>query len=411
MRKMHLCLSLRKKRVNTLKTLIELYDEESVFNLVAACTVKPENLVIIGGEQLENDVLRKRINRFILSRNIGTEVKYKICNIDDCTAVIEALAQIVEEYADCVIDVSGGNDIALLACGMFAESCDVPLMRLDAQRQCFADVRSCPEAERLDIPLFTVDNMIAMTGAEVIRHGRVSAKNIDDELRSDITELWKIFTNYRTSWHKATLFFHSASESADDCLSVNTKATLPIDKNYCPPTLLNMLADSGLITDYESTRERIRFMYKNATIRFILRDKGAVLELMTYCRLYESGMFDDIDTSVVIDWDGSGSSATTNEIDVMAVRGLTTYFISCKSAGSENLSSEYLYEIDTMARRLGGRFAQPVLVTAVSDIRHSAQPMWERAHDMRVIIADSRYIENGRLGELIANYKRKPLNK
>ncbi len=411
MRKVHICLPTREERVKRMKTLIELYDEETIFNLLTACAAKPETVVMLGGERLSDDTLRRRMKSFLASRNVDTKIEYKICDTGDCTAIIEALAEITEEYADCVIDVSGGSDLALLACGMFAESCDVPLMRLDEERECFADVRSCPEAEKLQIPVFTIEDMVAMTGAGVIRHGRISAKDIDEELHKDTFALWEIFTRYRSSWHKTTQFFHSAREVMGDNLSVDTKNPLPIDKNYCPPALLRMLAERGLITDYESTRENVRFKYKSPTMRAILRDKGSVLELMTYCRMYDSGLFDDVDISVVIDWDGRGESSTTNEIDVMAVKGLTTYFISCKSARADNLSSEYLYEIDTMAHRLVGKFAQPALVTAVSNIRNTAQPMWERAHDMRVIIADQSYLENGKLGELIANYKRKPPRK
>ncbi len=394
-----------------MKTLIEIYDEETVFNLLGACAAEPDTLVLLGGERLSDGILRRRLSDFLTSRGVKTKIEYKICDVEDCTSIIEALAEITEEYQDCVIDASGGVDLALLACGMFAESCDIPIMRLDEERECFVDVRSCPEAEKIQIPVFTIEDMIAMTGAGVVRHGRISAKDIDDELRADTFTLWEIFSRYRSSWHKTTLFFHSAREETGDNLSVDTKTPKPIDRNYCPPALLRMLAEGGLITDYESTRENIRFRYKDPTMRAILRDKGSVLELMTYCRMKDCGLFDDVNISVIIDWDGKGESTTTNEIDVMAVRGLKTYFISCKSARADNLSSEYLYEIDTMAHRLGGKFAQPALVTAVSNIRSTAQPMWERAHDMRVIIADQGYLESGKLGELIANYKRKPPKK
>ncbi len=394
-----------------MKTLIELYDEETIYNLLTACAAQPETLVMIGGERLSDEILRRRMEAFLALRNVKTKIEYKICNIGDCTSIIEALAEVTDEYGSCVIDVSGGSDLALLACGMFAESCDVPLMRLDDERERFLDVRSCPEAEELRLPVFTIEDMVAMTGAGVIRHGRISARDIDEELRADTFSLWDIFTKYRSSWHKTTLFFHSAREETGDNLAVNTKAPRPIDKNYCPPALLKMLAEKGLITDYESTRENIKFRYKNPTMRAILRDNGSALELMTYCRINDSGLFDDVDISVIIDWDGKGESDTTNEIDVMAVRGLTTYFISCKSARADNLSSDYLYEIDTMAHKLVGKFAQPALVTSVSNIRGTAQPMWDRAHDMRIIIADHSHLESGKLGELLANYKRKPPRK
>ncbi len=394
-----------------MKTLIEIFDEEAVFNLVSTCAAKPQTLVIIGGERIGDDTLRRRLRGFLDSKGIDTEIDYKICDINDCSAVIETLAVVTEEYQGCVIDATGGSDIALLACGMFAESCDIPIMRLDTEFERFENVRDCDEAEHLQLPRFTIEDMIAMTGAAVVRHGRISAKDIDDELRSDTFALWEIFTKYRSAWHKSTSFFHSAREEGTDSLSVNTKAPLPIDKNYCPPALLRMLSEAGLITDYESTRERVSFKYKDPIIRAVLRDKGSVLELITYCRLSDSGLFDDVDISVVIDWDGKGDSSTTNEIDVMAVRGLKTYFLSCKSAGADNLGSDYLYEIDTMAHNLVGEFAQPALVTAVPNLRNAAQSLWERALDMRVIISDISYLQTGKIAELIANYKRKPPKK
>ncbi len=394
-----------------MKTLIEIYDEESVLNLVTTCAANPETVVMLGGERLADELLRSRQKGFLRRRKSDTKIEYKLCNINDCTSIIEALAEITEEHQDCVIDVSGGNDLALVACGMFAESCDVPLMRLDEERGCFADVRAFPEAEKLTLPVFSIEDMIAMTGAGVLRNGRISAEDIDDELRRDTFILWDIFMDYYSSWHKYTLFFHSADEDKEDMLSVDTEIIYNGEKSNCPSALLDRLEREGFITDCRITQERVKFRYKNAVTRYMLRDRGSVLELMTYCRMTECGLFDDVDISVIIDWDGRGDSETTNEIDIMAVKGLTTYFISCKSAKPDNLSSEYLYEIDTMAHRLGGRYAQPVLVTAVSNIRSTAPSMWERAHDMRVIISDERYLENGKLGELLVNYKRKPPRK
>ena len=64
---------------------------------------------------------------------------------------------------------------------------------------------------------------------------------------------------------------------------------------------------------------------KNAQI--LKTDRGGPLRLAL-------GVFDDVRTSVVVDWQGGNQpDAVTNEIDVMATCGVRPIFISCKTSG------------------------------------------------------------------------------
>lgn len=59
---------------------------------------------------------------------------------------------------------------------------------------------------------------------------------------------------------------------------------------------------------------------------------GSALELFTYDACLRSGCFNDVVSSAVVDWDDArGGERVSNEIDVMATRGIIPLFISCKA--------------------------------------------------------------------------------
>ena len=80
-------------------------------------------------------------------------------------------------------------------------------------------------------------------------------------------------------------------------------------------------------------------------------------------------------------WDGAGPSHTANELDVVAVSGVTTLFISCKSG---KLDTAFLNEIYTLTVRLGGRLAKPVLMTAALFPGRDNNALLQRAKDLGI---------------------------
>jgi hypothetical protein len=111
---------------------------------------------------------------------------------------------------------------------------------------------------------------------------------------------------------------------------------------------------------------------------------GNLLEM--YCSLgaVKAGCFHDCQVGVMLDWDredGNSADDVRNEVDVVLTCGHIPIFISCKNTQIEN---EYLYEIKTMARRFGGRYAVPAIV---STARHK-QPIRDRAKEMGIVLLD-----------------------
>ena len=95
-------------------------------------------------------------------------------------------------------------------------------------------------------------------------------------------------------------------------------------------------------------------------------------------------MVGDYAVGVIVDWDGVDDSGaeTSNEIDIMLVKGFTPVFISCKNG---EVHKEALYELDSVADRFGGEYAEKVmLATYLSGNEEKREYLKMRAKDMGI---------------------------
>lgn len=135
--------------------------------------------------------------------------------------------------------------------------------------------------------------------------------------------------------------------------------------------MFGALKRHGLIA-VEQSRELIRYRYKNDSVRHFLEKFGNILESYTYSvmKSIEQGYSDyihDVSMQVSVRWlDGGQASNISNEIDVAFMCGNIPAFISCKSG---RVDKNALYELNTVATRLGGKYAKKFLI--VTDINSS----------------------------------------
>ncbi len=108
-----------------------------------------------------------------------------------------------------------------------------------------------------------------------------------------------------------------------------------------------------------------------------------VLELYTY-KAQTPAFFHDVISSAVVRWDDVvGHSSVSNEIDVMAARGVIPLFLSCKAC---DIKTEALNELAILRDRFGGKGAKAVIVTTEpchSAARHPRRPAGHRRHRFR----------------------------
>ena len=162
---------------------------------------------------------------------------------------------------------------------------------------------------------------------------------------------------------------------------------------------LRELADAGLILDLAFDGEEVRFRFPDETVRFWLRDIGSVLELEVYRACHAAGCFDDIVLSAVVNWEGGSSqrAGVTNEIDVMAVRGIQPLFISCKTC---EIKTSALNELAILRDRFGGKGSRAMIVTSATASKDRSL-MRMRAGELGIEVAEWKDLSEGRLEEML----------
>ena len=133
-------------------------------------------------------------------------------------------------------------------------------------------------------------------------------------------------------------------------------------KNYANEEALKAFEHIGFIEDLAIVpSESVSFRFRDTTVRAWLRDVGSVLELYAYKACIDTGIFNDVISSAVVRWDDTlGHGSVSNEIDVMAARGVIPLFISCKTS---DVRTEALNELAILRDRFGGKGAKAAIVT------------------------------------------------
>ena len=368
-----------------MKTIIELYDEQSLLNLLAVCAVQPqaENVVFIGEfcDRRKTDVLKHWVDGFLQKRGIRTKTFFVHTDTSDYNAVIDALRKTNERFPGCALEVCGGQYLTLLAAGVFAERVQIPIFHYSIARKRFENIRYAEEADEMKTPAFTAEEMIELAHAGRMNGGHFSSSVIKDSLQQDVRALWGLFLSHKSDWHRIMVCFQSARSDKDHPLPVTIDRTAA-QNQAVSDSFLRELEETGLIRGLTLSSTKISFTYKNRIIRAAMQDAGAALELFTYLSIRNHPkLFHDCEINLCVDWDGAGPSHTSNELDVVAVSGVTTLFISCKSG---KLDVAFLNEIYTLTVRLGGRLAKPVLMTAALFPGRDNTALLQRAKDLGI---------------------------
>ena len=372
------------------ETIIEIYDDEPIYNVLALTQFYPKRVVYLGTRKLKNKRVKNNIISFIRELSLDTECFFYSTDMQNIDAITAELKNILASYGECAIDLTGGNEVALVAVGMLAKEMSIPLFRYDRFTYCYRNIYNCPEADNVPSePHLNVRSILALAGGMMKSHGHVSVDCLNSDISDDIFRVWSIYKKHHRVWSKVVGYLQQISKNLDgNALHVSSPQTLYGTDRIVAANVAVMaeLAEAGIIRNYKSDGKRISFDYKNRLMRSCLCDAGICLELYVYAAAITAGVYDDVQISVVIDWDGDldASINTINEIDVMLTRGVVPVFISCKS-GTPNVTA--LNEIKTLAAQFGGVYARPVLVT-MANIRAGDKYLMQRAKDMGVEIID-----------------------
>ena len=370
-----------------METLLELFDERPLENVLATEVFRPRRTVFLAPSEIAEDgALLSRIGAFFRGRNVPAELIALPCDMNDPLSVESALREAAAKWPDCALNISGGKDAALFAAGWFAAGASLPVFTWSRRRQRFFNVRSAPFAEVDTRYLrYGVADFLRMAGGGV-REGRMDPGALPRHLWL-AEPFFRIFMDHRRSWVQTVNWMQAASPSGKngDPLAVSAPDVLKAQRGTAQPDpeTLRALSEIGMILDLAVSRDTVSFSFADTEVRAWLRDIGSVLELAVYKACLDSGLFDEARISVVVEWAGrKETDGVENEIDVVACRGISPLFISCKTS---EIKTEALNELAILRDRFGGGMAKALIVTA----ENAGIPARNRASELGIAVADA----------------------
>lgn len=373
------------------KTLVEFYDGEDLENIISLLCGDYSAVTYVyfrhAGEPDKRDC--ERLTEFVRGR-YGFEPRFMDIPENTIDAAVERLGSLACS-GFCDIDITGGSSVFIAAAGALQ-------MKLGRDRIGIHEydvstgrcVFRCPEErgeQRNTDGALSVTELLKLRGVRLMNGKNDPIRyEMDDALRKEILRLWETVRGHLQSWNVL---------STRPGKVIETWSGLRMEKHMSErqyehmEPMLAKLARVGILSDLRTWRRdgnvAASFRVDVPPSAYVLYQKGGnLLELLTCLAVKSSGCFADCCVGLALDWndrDGRGASGPNNELDVVATRGHIPYFISCKNTDVEN---EYLYEIVTMTRHFGGKYALPVMVSTAEN----TPAIRERAAEMGVILLD-----------------------
>ena len=381
-----------------MNTLIELYDERAIENILAPDMFHPRRIIYLCPREVLRDHTRQqKLAAFYRKRGWEPELIFVGTSLFEADRILRQLFTIEEKYPDCAIDVTGGSDAALFAAGMFAARKGVPAFTDSRRKNRFYDISGADFADDLYCDLtYSIEDFFLMAGGTLLP-GRVD-NHILSQYLPYFDPFFSCFLRFRHEWPTIISYIQRISPAEYGQippLDITGSYTVKGERgsrNSANEDALQELAQIGFIQDLTIIPDQqVSFRFRDVHTRAWLRDVGSVLELYTYKACVDAAIFHDVISSAVVRWDDVlGHGSVLNEIDVMAARGVIPLFLSCKAC---DIKTEALNELAILRDRFGGKGAKAVIVTTEScnaAARH-------RAAQLGIAVIDLEELKTGQL--------------
>ncbi|MBQ9031380.1 MAG: DUF1887 family protein [Parasporobacterium sp.] len=369
-----------------MKTLIELFDDRPIENILATEVFRPEEMILLCPPELvSGQKIKESLETYLAYRNVSVRITIVSVSLLDAAKVEKQIRKILENRKDCAINISGGTETALFAAG---KACgDTPVFTFSRKRNTFYEISNAPFARNLPCELQLNAQACFMLAGGKLLPGREDNTDLRNRL-PQIDRLFRIFQKYRRIWRRQITWFQRVSSSDPGRLNTEGPFTVRADRSLVTvdQKLLSDLSHAGLISQLHISEDSVRFRFPDEMVRFWLRDIGSVLELQVFRACLAADYFNDVVLSAIVNWEGAASQrdTVTNEIDVVAVRGLWPVFISCKTS---EIRTEALNEIAILRDRFGGHGSRAIIATSAPATKSRAL-MRRRAAEMNIEVIE-----------------------
>ena len=390
-------------------TYVEFFSDEALENVMCLLEYKPKRIIYLGYKVTMVTRKIKSLRQFASIISPNTELEFIEVQRDNLDACIKALNNVSEKYPDAYYELTGGGEMLLIAFGFISASRELKTLRIDPYTGLEVNMLPGmrPSQHRDKIQISVKENMILHGGQLTRQTGSYSTWSFTTEFKEDIRTIWDIARRLEHKWTRYCSVIEDVIK-ANPC-DESGYYVLPKSSLGEAGTLFGKLNGKGMLKDFTQDNKRLRFRFKNSSIKHIVTKTGNILELHVYevaSRAPE--VFTDRIIGAMIDWNGDKSESekqtfasdyerymhssydTINEIDVILMRSTAPIFISCKSGKA---GSNSLHELETVTRRFGGKYASKALAMALplESSNNGTSFFRERAKEMHIWVIDNIY--------------------
>ena len=286
-------------------TLVELYDKTPVENILGSLALKPDKVVYITSESRKAIRAIPNYQKILKGRGIHTEMRVKSIAKNDLEAIVAALYDIISDPSDdYIIDISGGDEGALVALGIVLGSTDlrVSAFRMNAvsRRGVWFEFRRSESGRRTitrTVMDYAGNSQVCLTVQEniLLHGGRIYGESYtfrrDDPICADIEALWKFARSDCSGWNaKINRLSACASRYAEDKNDLYCIADDDIGrKGGVDREFWKFFLESGFVLpDAKYSRRGVNvFRYKSKPVQDCLTKAGSLFEYYTYKTVFE----------------------------------------------------------------------------------------------------------------------------
>lgn len=387
-------------------TIVESFEKAPIENIVSVLASRPDRVIFLGDATQMNNPVRV-YKEFLKRKEIETEIVLKGIQKNNLNHILAVLTALVEKEEELIFDVTGGEDLVLMAFGIIYERYrNHKKMKLQRFNMNTGKMIDCDQDNDVSFEgevSMGIHDLISLYGGIVVPE---EPQPMVDNALEEVDKVWNLARRDGGRWNRAHSYLKELERKGDiseDLLEVRMKfaeikSEIGEFGKKCREVskLLSEFLKEGLICDLEIADDNISYRYKDAFMKRCLKNAGDALEMKCYCEALalenrNRKYFDDCYVGVTIDWDGiihpkdENWKDTTNEIDLILMKGMIPVFISCKNG---KIGEEELYKLNTVAERFGGKYAKKMLIaTKLERESYAAKKSYmQRAEDMGIRI-------------------------
>ncbi len=382
---------------------IEFLGKEPIENLITCMNFKMDKTVFFGYSEVIEE-LSECTKRFLV-KYCGMKqenILFRELSRTDFASVLRGMREVLQEEkaagSRLYFDITGGESLILVAFGVLSREFNAPMHLFDVRKNRLVELEEgaigsvkkevAERKAKMDLDAF-----IEMRGGIInYRHHKEIKSDNNASFQEKVPAIWNIATQYDDCWNAFSALLREkfvpderlrAQATEKQIVSAMKRSNNALKHLDTLNDILNKLEEAGVIAEGSNADGVYSFRYSSRAMKDCLWDGGSILELHTYYQMKQNA--DDCMMGVHIDWDGTINHAygkdVLNEIDVLALHGNVPTFISCKSGNMDSGKAlNAMYELETVARRFGGKYVKKVLAI----MKPMGRVYLERAKEMGI---------------------------